>query len=187
MNKYVASRLINEEEARDLLEKKFIGPLEDFKSRFNRPFEAALELKQEVSKTGKLGKWKVGFVFDDGENERDELTDDQIIATVTTPKGMEVKIYETAKAWYVPAITTKDNPEGIRISRTILQCEIPREQGIQLIEKGKTNLLPGFVSKRTKRAFSAYLTFDYDTGKVAFEFEPRKAGKKAAKKAGKQK
>jgi DNA topoisomerase-3 len=192
MNKYIASRLINEEEARDLLEKKFIGPLEDFKSRFNRPFEAALELKQEVSKTGKLGKWKVGFVFDDGENERDELTDDQIIATVTTPKGMEVKIYEASKAWYVPAITNKDNPEGIRISRTILQCEIPQEQGIQLIEKGKTNLLPGFVSKRTKRAFSAYLTFDYDTGKVAFEFEPRKAGKKAgkkvaAKKAGKKK
>ncbi len=44
---------ITEEEARDLLEKKFIGPLEDFKSRFNRPFEAALELKQEESKTGK--------------------------------------------------------------------------------------------------------------------------------------
>ena len=188
MNKHIASRLINEQEARDLLEKKFVGPLEDFKSRFNRPFDAALELKQEVSKTGKKGKWKVSFVFDDGENERDELTDDQIIATVTTPKGSEVKIYETAKAWYVPAITTKDSPEGVRISRTILQCEIPSDQGIQLIEKGKTNLLPGFVSKRTKRAFSAYLTFDQDSGKVAFEFEPRKAGKKAAaKKAGKKK
>jgi len=175
-----------------LLEKKFIGPLEDFKSRFNRPFDAALELKQEVSKTGKKGKWKVSFVFDDGENERDELTEDQVIATVTTPTGSEVKIYETPKAWYVPAITTKDSPEGIRISRTILQCEIPSDQGVQLIEKGKTNLLPGFISKRTKRAFSAYLTFDAAAGKIAFEFEPRKAAKKgaakkAAKKAGKKK
>ena len=189
-NKYIASRLITEAEMRELLEKKFIGPLEDFKSRFNRPFEAGLELKQEVSKTGKLGKWKVGFVFDNGENERDELTDDQIIATVMTSIGKEVKIYETAKAWYVPAVTTKDNPDGIRISRTILQCELPTEQGIKLIEKGKTDLLPGFVSKRTKRAFTAYLTFDLESGKIGFEFEPRaakKGAKKTAKKAAKKK
>ncbi|MGB0992007.1 MAG: DNA topoisomerase, partial [Akkermansiaceae bacterium] len=184
-SKYIASRLITEDEARELLEKKFVGPLEDFKSRFNRPFEAALELKQEVSKTGKLGKWKVNFVFDNGEDEKDDLTEDQVIATVTTPAGQEVKIYETGKAWYVPAITNKDNPDGIRISRTILQCEIPSEQGVKLIEKGKTDLLPGFVSKRTKRAFSAYLTFDTATGKIGFEFEPRK--KAAKKKSGKTK
>ncbi len=193
-NKYIASRFITEAEMRDLLEKKFVGPLEDFKSRFNRPFEAGLELKQEVSKTGKLGKWKVGFVFDNGENERDELTEDQVVATVTTPSGKSVKIYETAKAWYVPAITNKDNPEGIRISRTILQLELPSEQGIKLIEKGKTDLLPGFVSKRTKRAFTAYLTFELESGKIGFEFEPRaakktakKAAKKTAKKAAKKK
>ena len=170
-----------------MLEKKFVGPLEDFKSRFNRPFEAALELKQEVSKTGKLGKWKVGFVFDDGDNERDELTDDQIIATVTTPDGKEAKIHETNKAWYVLSITNKDNPDGIRISRTILQCELPSEQVIKLIEKGKTDLVKGFISKRTKRAFSAFLTFDHGTGKIGFEFEPRKTAKKAAKKATKKK
>lgn len=188
-NKYIASRLLTEDEARELLEKKFVGPLEGFKSRFNRPFEAALELKQEESKTGKKGKWKVGFVFDNGENERDELSEDQIIATVTTPTGKEVQIYETSKAWYVPAITTKENPDGVRISRTILQCEIPSEQGVKLIEKGKTDLLPGFVSKRTKRAFTAYLTFDTTTGKIGFEFEPRKktAAKKAARKSGKPK
>lgn len=187
MSKYIASRILNEDEARELLEKKFVGPLEGFKSRFNRPFDAALELKQEVSKTGKLGKWKVSFVFDDGDNERDELTDDQIVATVTTPDGKEAIIHETNKAWYVLSITNKDNPDGIRISRTILQCELPTEQGIKLIEKGKTDLIKGFISKRTKRAFSAYLTFDHKTGKIGFEFEPRKAAKKAAQKTGKKK
>ena len=186
-SRYIASRELKPEEARELLEKRFVGPLEDFKSRFNRPFEAALELKQEVSKTGKLGKWKVGFVFDDGDNERDELTDDQIIATVTTPDGKEAKIHETNKAWYVLSITNKDNPDGIRISRTILQCELPSEQGVKLIEKGKTDLVKGFISKRTKRAFSAFLTFDHGTGKIGFEFEPRKTAKKAAKKAAKKK
>ena len=186
-NKHIASRLISPAEATDLFTKKFVGPLEDFKSRFNRPFDAALELKQEVSKTGKLGKWKVNFVFDNGEDERDELTEEQVVATVTTPKGTEAKIYEANKAWYAPAITTKKDPDGIRISRTILKHELAREQAIKLLEKGKTDLIAGFVSNRTKRAFSAFLTFDEATGKVGFEFEPRKkAAKKGAKKTGKK-
>lgn len=184
-NKYIADRLITEDEARELFEKKFVGPLTGFKSRFNRPFDAALELKQETSKTGKKGKWKVGFVFDNGEDEKDDLTDDQIIATVSTPDGKEAKIYQTDKAWYVPSITTKKDPDGIRIARTILQLEIPTEQGIQLIEKGKTALLKGFISRRTKRAFSAFLIFDHATGKIGFEFEPRSAKKTTAKKTDK--
>jgi DNA topoisomerase-3 len=184
-NKYIASRLLTPEEAIQLFTTKFVGPLQDFKSRFNRPFEAGLELKQEKTKTGKLGKWKVNFVFDNGEDEKDELTDDQVIATVNTPDGKEVKIYETEKAWYIPAITNKNNPDGVRISRTILQHEIPTEQGIKLIEKGKTDLISGFISRRTKRPFSAYLTFEHATGKVGFEFEPR-AAKKGAKKTAKK-
>jgi DNA topoisomerase-3 len=56
-----------------------------------------------------------------------------------------------------------------------------------LLEKGKTDLIAGFVSNRTKRAFSAFLTFDEATGKVGFEFEPRKkAAKKGAKKTAKK-
>ncbi len=180
-NKYIASRLLSAEEARELFEKKSLDSLEGFKSRFNELFDAGLELKQAVSKTGKLGKWKVSFVFDNGDSERDELTEEQVVASVTTPDGLAVKIYETSKAWYVPAIVTKDNPDGVRISRTILQLEIPSQQGIKLIERGKTDLLPGFISKRTKRPFVAYLTFDATTGKVGFEFEPRKK-KTAAKK-----
>ena len=188
-NRYIASRELKPEEAIQLFTTKMVGPFDDFKSRFNRPFEAALELKQDKTPTGKLGKWKVNFVFDNGEDEKDELTEEQVVATVTLPNGKEAKIYETEKAWYVPAIVNKNNPDGVRISRTILQKELEREQAVKLIEKGKTDLIPGFISRRTKRSFTAYLTFDLATGKVGFEFEPRtakKTTKKVAKKTAKK-
>jgi DNA topoisomerase-3 len=38
------------------------------------------------------------------------------------------------------------------------------------------------MSKRTKRPFDAFLVLDTKTGKVGFEFPPRPAKKKAAKK-----
>ncbi len=40
-------------------------------------------------------------------------------------------------------------------------------------EVGRTDLLRGFISARTKRKFSAFLVRGGD-GKVGFEFEPRK-------------
>ena len=54
-----------------------------------------------------------------------------------------------------------------------------------MITKGKTDLIKGFISNRTKRPFDAFLTFEPESGKVGFEFPPRPA-KKAAKKAAKE-
>ncbi|MDA7499746.1 hypothetical protein N8484_01605 [Akkermansiaceae bacterium] len=51
-----------------------------------------------------------------------------------------------------------------------------------MLVSGKTDLLPGFISKKTRRAFAAHLTLDPDTAKIGFEFAPRKTAKKAAKK-----
>ena len=79
----------------------------------------------------------------------------------------------------------KSDAKPIRISRKILDREIPREQVIKLLETGKTDLLDKFWSKRTKRPFDAYLVIN-DTGKTNFEFPPR-APKKAAKKVAKKK
>jgi DNA topoisomerase-3 len=54
-----------------------------------------------------------------------------------------------------------------------LQQEILPEQMVKLLNDGKTDLLPGFVSQRTRRPFKAYLAKGKD-GKVGFEFEERK-------------
>ena len=89
------------------------------------------------------------------------------------------KLYETEKAYMVPAMVTKDNPDGFRLGKTILQKELQPEEITKLFNEAKTELLNGFISKRTKRAFAAHLTLDFETGKLGFEFAPRK---KAAKK-----
>jgi DNA topoisomerase-3 len=61
-----------------------------------------------------------------------------------------------------------------RSGRIILQQEILPEQMAKLLNEGKTDLLPGFVSQRTRRPFKAYLVRGKD-GKISFEFEERKA------------
>jgi DNA topoisomerase-3 len=172
-NKYIAGRRLAEDEARELFTKGRIEqPLQGFRSRFNKPFEAGLKLDE---------KFKVGFLFEDEPDEKVELTDEHFIGNATRPDGKQIKVYQTDKAFHVPEIRTEKEPDGLRIGRKILQLEIPKEQAIKLIGEGKSDLLKGFISKRTKRPFSAFLTLDAETGKLGFEFQERKpAAKKKA-------
>ena len=177
--KHIAGRLLTEEEAIQLFTTKHVGPLTGFKSKFNKPFDAALELD---------AKFKVNFVFDNDEKDGPpELTEEQLVGEAKTEEGKSYKVYATEKAYHVPEIVTKKDPHGIRIGKSILQCEIPQEQILKLISVGKTDVLKGFVSNRTKRKFDAHLTFDPKDGKIGFDFPPRPAKKAAAKKTAKAK
>jgi len=169
-NKYIAGRKLAESEAHELFSKGRIEtPLEGFRSRFNKPFEAGLKLDE---------KFKIQFLFDDEPVEKVELTDEHLVGTATRPDGKQIKIYQTEKAFHVPEIRTEKEPDGLRIGRKILQLDIPTDQAIKLIGEGKTDLLKGFISKRTKRPFSAHLTLDAETGKLGFEFQARKQAPK---------
>ena len=64
-----------------------------------------------------------------------------------------------------------------------LGIELSDEQAVKLVSLGKTDLIKGFVSNRTKRKFDAFLTFDAKEGKIGFDFPPRSAKKAATKKA----
>ena len=174
LKKYIAGRLITEDELKELFLKGSVGPLTGFKSKFNKLFDASLSLDE---------KFKVNFVFDnDDRDAAAELTDDQIIGEAKLADGKSVKVYETEKAYHVPAIVTKKDANGIRIGKSILQREIPPDQALKLLSEGKTDLLKGFVSNRTKRKFDAHLTFDPKDGKIGFDFPPRPAKKAAVKK-----
>lgn len=180
--KYIASRLLEEKEAHELFTKKFVGPLTGFRSRFNRPFDAGLELDKA---------YKVAFVFDRDEEDNDDLTDDMIVGSVTFEDGKTYKVYETEKAWKLPELITKKDINGLRIGRQILSKDLEREEILKMLQTGKTSLIEGFVSRRTKRAFSAFLTFNQKAGTIEFAFEERKpktkkTAKKAAKKAAKK-
>ena len=184
LKKHIASHELTEDEARTLIRDKKVGPIETFKNRFGQPFAAELVLEKPKK------VWKVNFVFEgdeERENEVANLTDEQIICQCKKTDDTDelVNVYENARAFLAPDMAKSVNDRGVRISKTILQKEIPTEQGIKLFVEGKTELMPGFVSKKGRR-FAAHLTLDRATGKLGFEFAPRKSAKKKDDDAGDQ-
>ncbi len=181
IKKHIAGRTLTEDELKTLVHKGIVGPLQGFKSRFNKPFDASIQLDE---------KFKTSFLFEGEDDSAPDLKEDMVIGTAQTPEGKSHKVFATDKAYYVPDIVTKKDPHGVRIGKVILQREIPEDQALKLISEGKTDLLRGFISNRTKRKFDAHLTFDLVAAKIGFEFPPRpakKTGKKAAKKSAKKK
>ena len=176
VKKHIASHELTEDQARQLINEHRIGPIETFKNRFGQPFSAELTLSKE-KKT-----WKVNFVFEGDEeraSELDNLTDDQVICEAKILDDSEelVKVYATERAYLAPKMATQADERGVRISKTILQREIPEDQAIKLFVEGKTDLMPGFVSKKGRK-FAAHLTLDRANGKLGFEFAERKSAKK---------
>ncbi|MGK0464319.1 MAG: DNA topoisomerase-3 [Lentimonas sp.] len=182
LSKHIAGRRLTEEEAIELFTTKKLPEKEGFVSRFNKPFSAGLELVQNVSKTGKPGKWKTNFVFDDDQSLAEDLENKRLIKPITLKNGEQVNFYDTEKVYFLPEFTPEGSPEGFRLGKVILNQQLEPDAVEALFTEGKTPLLKGFISKRTKRAFSAHLTLDFDKGKIGFEFEPRPAKKTAKKK-----
>ena len=176
LKKYIAQHELTEDEARELITNKKLGVIKDFKNRFGQPFEAELK----IAKPKKV--WKVEFVFE-GDDRREEelksLTDNHIICQAKRSDKTEemIPIYEVENAYLAPMMATKVDERGVRISKTILKKEIPQDQAIKLFVEGKTDLMPGFLSKKGRK-FSAHLTIDREKGKLGFEFAPRKSKKK---------
>lgn len=171
--KAVAGRVLAPEEIRELLDKKEVGPLDGFMSKRGRPFSANLKLNE-----------KRELELDWGQNEEDDtppdFSDQEPIAT--HPEGFP--IYETPNAYVSEKMKEDGKLPYWRLSRTMLNQTIEREQAIKLLTEGKTDLMNGFVSKRTKRPFKAHLILK-DDGGVGFEFPPRAPKQKAAKKTAK--
>lgn len=184
LKKHIASHELSEEEARTLITARRVGPIDSFKSRFGKPFTADITIDR------KKRSWKVEFVFEGDdllEEELKSLTDDQVIceAPLGDDTDEKVKVYETERSYLAPEMAKKVNERGVRISKVILQKEIPQDQAIKLFAEGKTDLMPGFISsKKGGRKFSAHLKLNYATGKLEFEFAPRKAKKKKGEEEG---
>ena len=98
------------------------------------------------------------------------------------PACQKGQVYVLANAYACERAVAAKKECTFRVGKVILQREIPKEQVLKLINTGKTDLLPKFISKKG-RPFSAHLKLE--TGKIAFEFAPRapKAKKTAVKKA----
>ena len=90
------------------------------------------------------------------------------------------KVYDQPMAYVCEKSVGPAKSCDFRSGKVILQQEISKAEMQKLLNEGKTSLLKGFVSNRTKRKFSAFLVREKN-GKVGFEFEERKFPPKAAK------
>jgi DNA topoisomerase III len=179
LRKVVAGRLLEPHEAKELLEKLLVGPLQGFRSRLGRPFGAALKLN-DANETE--------FVFDNAPIGADgaklDLATQEVIGTCPVCNG---RVFETLMS-FACENTFGDAPTcKMKVGKKILLQDIDRAQVAKLLTAKKTDLLTGFVSQRTRRKFSAYLVMA-DDGKTSFAFEPRKegAGKKSFGKFGRK-
>ncbi|QDZ29253.1 DNA topoisomerase III [Noviherbaspirillum sp. UKPF54] len=183
MSKVPGSRQFEIAEVEELLAKREIGPLQGFRSKMGRPFAAILKIVRDED----INNYKLEFDFGQSQDEGEE--GEGVDFSEQTPLGPCPKcgsnVYEMGLAYVCEKTVAKPKACDFRSGRIILQQEILPEQMAKLLNEGKTDLLPGFISQRTRRPFKAFLVRDKN-GKVGFEFEERKAkapakGKAAAK------
>ena len=159
--KNMAGRELERTEVQALLRDRKVGPLEGFRSKLGRLFSASVVL-------GEDGRQKFDFENEESGSEEIQPVNPEPLGTCRACGTGSV--FETATGF-----TCENQPKKsctFKMGKTILQREIPRLQATKLLQTGKTDLLPKFVSSKTKRAFSAYLVLG-ENGKVGFEFEPR--------------
>jgi DNA topoisomerase III len=171
MSKTPGSRQFEVAEVEELLAKREIGPLQGFRSKMGRPFAAMLKIvRDEEIKNFKLE-------FDFGQNDEEGEDGEGVDFSQQTALGPCPKcgsgVYEMGLAYVCEKAVAKPKGCDFRSGRIILQQEILPEQMAKLLNSGKTDLLPGFISQRTRRPFKAFLVKGKD-GKIGFEFEERK-------------
>ena len=165
ISKTPGSRQFEIPEVEELLRNRTIGPLQGFRSKTGRPFAAILRIvRDDETNNHKLE-------FDFGQTNEDEEGAEAVDFSEKTSLGKCPKcgsnVYDTGLAYVCEKSVAKPKSCDFRSGRIILQQEVSPEQMTKLLSEGKTDLLPGFVSQRTRRPFKAYLKRDKN-GKVVF-------------------
>lgn len=167
--KIIGGRRMEEAEIRELVTTGKVGPLDGFISAKTRNrFSALLKLTrvEEESKEGPVVKWKTEFDFGD-KAELGTLT------PFWTDPATGAQLCETGSS-YVVREPDPAAPGGwrqtFRMGRIMCQKPITQEMVIDLISKGKTGLIQGFISKKG-RPFDAFLKKEGE--RFSWEFPPR--------------
>jgi DNA topoisomerase III len=174
--KVVAGRQWEPEEIEELLQKRVIGPLQGFRSKMGRAFAAMIKLS-----ASHMPEFDFGNADGEGEAEEVDFSGQEPLGPC--PK-CHARVFEHGMAYVCEKAVGAAKSCDFRSGKVILQQEVSRAEMSRLLESGKTNLLKSFVSNRTRKKFSAYLTRGAD-GKVGFEFEPRTPRAPKATKAAK--
>jgi len=169
--KTMAGRLFDRSEVETLLREGRLGPLEGFRSKMGRKFNAPVKLGED---------FKQQFDFaENGGADQQKVVPGLHEALGLCPICHKGKVYVLDRAYACENAMASPKTCSFRISKHILHREIPKEQVQKLIATGRTDLLHKFISKKG-RPFSARLKLE--NGKVGFEFAPKAPRKKLAPK-----
>jgi DNA topoisomerase III len=169
--KNLASRELSPAEVTTLIKERKVGPLEGFRSKTGRPFAALVILNDDN---------KSEFAFENGLSSTNIQIDPQQHSALAL-----CQVCKSGQVYDVGSLYMCENvPKGsctFKLSKTILQREVPPDQLKKMLTEGKSDLLRRFISKKG-RPFDAVLTLV--NGKIGWEFvnrESRSRRKKAEK------
>jgi DNA topoisomerase-3 len=164
--KVIGGRKMEESEVRELVGKGVVGPLDGFISAKTRAsFAATLKLVKDEKTT----KWKAEYDF--GDN-----VDLGAVESFWADPATGSELCEVGSSYVLRERQNGEWKQVFRVPRLICKKEVSREQAVQLVERGKTDLIKGFISKKG-RPFDAFLL--RNDAKIRWEFPPRapKTGK----------
>ena len=168
----MAGREFEREEVAKLLTEGRVGPLEGFRSKLGRAFNAEIILNEKT-------EWKQKFDFDDKDGNGEgangkalDLSQAKQLGETPARRGLTKRRTPSSAC---PRSGRQADPHG----QDHLPARHPAEQALKIFRDGKSDLLPRFISKKGK-PFTAYLKLEGT--KVGFEFEPRAKKKPAPKK-----
>jgi len=166
--KILAGRQFEIDEMETLIKQREVGPLQGFRSKMGRLFNANIKLSDDFETK-----------FDFGNDEEAQSTIDFSESTLLGQCPLcQHGVYEHGMSYVCEKAVGSERTCSFKMGKIILDRPIEQEQVIKLIKTGKTDLLNKFISKKG-RPFSAYLVKTAE-GKIGFEFEQKKTKKEAA-------
>jgi DNA topoisomerase-3 len=160
-------------EVEELISKGQVGPLQGFRSSKGFPFAAIIKMKPDFTTE-----------FDFGQDKKENGEDSAPVDfTGKEPLGKCPKcggnVYDAGMNYICQNATGPSKTCTFKTGKIILQQEFGPEQVKKLLTEGRTDLLKGFVSKKTNRKFEAYLIVK--DGETKFEFPVREKKARGAK------
>ena len=162
--KILAGRQFEIAEMETLITQREVGPLQGFRSKMGRLFDANIKLNDDLEMKFDFGG--------NGEETAEEVDFSGQEALGKCPRCGS-GVFDHGMSYTCEKAVGGARSCDFKTGKIILKRPIEREQVVRLLAVGRTDLLPKFTSKKG-RPFSAYLVMGAG-GKVGFEFEPRQA------------
>lgn len=167
--KILAGRQFEIGEMEQLIIQREVGPLQGFRSKMGRLFNANVKLTDD---------FEMKFDFGGnggGETEEVDFSGQEALGECPRCRG---SVFDHGMSYVCEKAVGSSRTCNFKIAKIILTRPLEREQLVKLLHTGKTDLLSKFISKKG-RPFSAYLVAGAD-GKVGFEFESKERSSKTA-------